>query len=124
MFTAALTDRISMLMAERHRHEPAQRFQRRLMPGGTCEATTFAAFGHSSTCLCLPLGNYHNMVDIDGVAAGTGEAKLGPEEISLSDFDGLVALMLTAASDIDDSDSGIRDRLAAGFADRSSLLGL
>ena len=38
------------------------------MPGGACEATAFSAYGYESTCLCLPLGNYHNMHDIDVVA--------------------------------------------------------
>ena len=98
--------------------------QRKLMAGGTCEATAFVAYGHQSTGLCLPLGNYHNMVDIDGVAAGTADAKLGPEEISLADFDGLVSLMLTAASDLDDTASALRDGLAGRYEDGRSLLGL
>ncbi len=98
--------------------------QRKLMAGGTCEATAFVAYGHHSTGLCLPLGNYHNMVDIDGVAAGIAEPKLGPEEISLSDFDGLVALMLTAASDIDGTASTLRDRLAERYEEGRSLIGL
>ncbi len=98
--------------------------QRRLMAGGTCEATAFVAYGYNATGLCLPLGNYHNMVDIDGVAAGAAAAKLGPEEISLADFDGLVDLMLTAASDMDDTATALRDRLAAAYAERRDLLGL
>jgi endoglucanase len=98
--------------------------QRKLMAGGTCEATAFVAYGHRSTGLCLPLGNYHNMIDIDGVAAGTAPAKLGPEEISLSDFDGLVDLMLVAASDIDADAVTLHDRLAASYAERKGLLGL
>lgn len=98
--------------------------QRKLMAGGTCEATAFSAYGHRATGLCLPLGNYHNMVDIDGVAAGVSDGVLGPEEISLDDFDGLVELMLVAASDLDETASAVRDRLAANYADRRDLLGL
>jgi endoglucanase len=98
--------------------------QRKLMAGGTCEATAFAAYGHRATGLCLPLGNYHNMVDIEGVAAGTSGGVLAPEEISLADFDGLVDLMLVAASDIDDDSQTLRDRLAASYAQRKDLLGL
>ena len=94
------------------------------MSGGTCEATAFGAYGHRATGLCLPLGNYHNMVDIDGVAAGTADAVLGPEEISLDDFDGLVDLMLVAASDLDATTSALRDRLAANYDERKALLGL
>ena len=63
-------------------------------------------------------------LDIDGVAAGTADGVLGPEEISLDDFDGLVYLMLVAASDLDDTASALRDRLAANYDDRKRLLGL
>ena len=76
--------------------------QRKLMAGGTCEATAFSAYGHRATGLCLPLGNYHNMVDIDGVAAGTTGGVLAPEEISLADVDVLGDLSRVSASDVDD----------------------
>ena len=98
--------------------------QRKLMAGGTCEATAFGAYGHHATGLCLPLGNYHNMVDIDGVAAGSAAGVLGPEEISFDDFDGLVDLMLVAASDLDATASALRGRLAANYDERKALLGL
>ena len=98
--------------------------QRKLMAGGTCEATAFGAYGHHATGLCLALGNYHNMVDIDGVAAGSAAGVLGPEEISLDDFDGLVDLMFVAASDLDSTASALRDRLAANYDQRKALLGL
>ena len=62
------------------------------MPGGSCEATAFSGYGYSAACLCLPLGNYHNMVDIDGVASGIRPARVGPEFISVADFHGLVTL--------------------------------
>lgn len=96
--------------------------QRKLMAGGTCEATAFGAYGLAATGLCLPLGNYHNMADIDGVQAGTAKAALAPEIISLEDFDGLVTLMLAAAKGIDEVGSDLRSRLDAGFAARSALL--
>ena len=96
--------------------------QRKLMAGGSCEATAFGAYGYSATGLCLALGNYHNMIDIDGVRAGSAPARLGPEEISLADFDGLVSLMLAVASDIDASASAIVDRLEDRYESRSGLL--
>jgi endoglucanase len=71
------------------------------MPGGTCEATAFCAYGHEATCLCLPLGNYHNMVDIDGVKAGRRPARVGPEYISVADYHGLVELLVHLVSAID-----------------------
>lgn len=97
--------------------------QRRLMAGGSCEATAFGAYGIRATGLCLPLGNYHNMVDIDGVAAGTAEPAVGPEEISLADFDGLVALLLRVAEGIDDVGGTLVERLDARYEANRSLLG-
>lgn len=99
-------------------------YQRKLMSGGSCEATAFGAYGHRSTGLCLALGNYHNMGDLDGVETGTREARVAPEQISLADFDGLVDLMICVARDIDSVSGQIRQRLASNFKARSSLLGL
>jgi putative aminopeptidase FrvX len=96
--------------------------QRKLMDGGSCEATAFGAYGLSATGLCLALGNYHNMADIDGVKAGTAKAVLAPEVISLEDFDGLVGLMLVAAKGIDEVSSNLRARLDEKFATHSHLL--
>lgn len=97
--------------------------QRKLMDGGSCEATAFGAYGLSATGLCLPLGNYHNMADIDGVRAGTAKAVLAPEVISLSDFDGLVALLLATARDLDSVGSSLRERLDSGFDGAAGILG-
>ncbi len=57
------------------------RFQRRLMDGGTCEASAYQQFGYRCAGMCLPLGNYHNMSDRGHIA---------PETIRLSDLVGLV----------------------------------
>ena len=118
VFDSDLTNRVAQVA-----RDAKVAHQRKLMAGGTCEATAFGAYGLSSTGLCLALGNYHNMVDIDGVKAGTAKAVLAPEVISLDDFDGLVNLMLAAAKGIDDAASDLRTRLEAGFEERSHLLG-
>jgi endoglucanase len=96
--------------------------QRKLMDGGACEATAFVAYGYRAAGLCLPLGNYHNMVDIDGARAG-GEARLGPEFISLSDYDGLIALMLAVARDLDGREFSLVDRLDRRYEEHRHLLG-
>lgn len=77
----------------------AWRWQRRLMPGGACEASVFCAFGYEATCLCLPLGNYHNMGALADVQAGrpSGQARVAPEFISVADFHGLVDLLVACA---------------------------
>jgi putative aminopeptidase FrvX len=98
------------------------RHQRKLMAGGSCEATAFGAYGYRATGLCLALGNYHNMADIDGVVAGAAPARLAPEEISLADFDGLITLMLAVAREIDGVGSALVDRLEARFQAGRHLL--
>ncbi|HDH02967.1 MAG TPA: hypothetical protein ENH15_01820 [Actinobacteria bacterium] len=106
VFDSELTNRLTeVVRAAKIPH------QRKLMDGGSCEATAFGAYGLSATGLCLPLGNYHNMVDIDGVVAGASPGKLGPEVVSLSDYDGLVKLMLAAAARLDTPNEGLTGRL-------------
>jgi endoglucanase len=102
VFTPELTNRIGDIAAAHAKDTPGFRFQRKLMPGGACEATAFASFGIASTCVCLPLGNYHNMQDIDGVAAGKARAKVGREFISADDFHWLVELLEVVARRLDD----------------------
>jgi endoglucanase len=97
VFTPDLTNELTRLFAEEKKRNPTFAYQRKLMAGGACEATAFAAYGYHSTCLCLPLGNYHNMVDIDGVAAGAQPAKVGRECVSVEDFHSLCAMLHLAA---------------------------
>jgi endoglucanase len=66
--------------------DPSFRYQRCLMDGGTCEASSFGLFGYKVGALALPLRNYHNM----------GPKKIAPEKIHLDDLSGMVDL-LTAA---------------------------
>ncbi len=101
VFSPDLTNRLGVLMAAYQDANPGFKAQRKLMPGGVCEASTFAAYGYESTCVCLPLGNYHNMVDIDGVLAGKRPARVGAEYISVSDFHGMVDLLVHFAQHLD-----------------------
>jgi putative aminopeptidase FrvX len=76
-------------------------WQRKLMPGGTCESTAFCEYGFLSTCVCLALGNYHNMKDIDGVLHNKKPAKVAPEVISVNDFHGLVSMLKIICCELD-----------------------
>ncbi len=78
------------------------RWQRKLMPGGACEATAYCAYGFEATCVCLPLGNYHNMANLDEVEKPgyEGAAEVGPETIALADFDGLVDLLVACGTEL------------------------
>jgi endoglucanase len=123
VFTPELTNRLAELYADAAKKDPAFRWQRKLMPGGACEATAFASYGYRSTCLCLPLGNYHNMVDIDGVAGGARPARVGREFVSLADFHSLVEMLHLAARGLDDSPAETTEQLMERlYAERSMVL--
>ena len=124
VFAPTLTNQISMLMAEHQKANPHFKFQRKLMPGGTCEATTFSTYGYQSTCLCLPLGNYHNMIDIDGVVGGTTRlARVGPEFISIEDYHGLIEMLVVCATQMDSADAPtLKGRMEALIKDYGFVL--
>jgi endoglucanase len=68
------------------------RYQRKLMDGGTCEATVFCFAGYRAGGLALPLGNYHNQ-------AVTRRGKsIGPETIAIRDFACGVQLLVALAT--------------------------
>ena len=123
VFTPWLTNAAANIAAEMQKADPAFRFQRKLMPGGACEATAFSSYGISSACLCLPLGNYHNMADIDGVAAGGIKARVAPEYVSTSDFHALVELLTAIAARLDLPGPSARDSMEKIWAERSYVLG-
>ena len=123
VFSPALTNRLSLLLTEYQREKPRFKAQRKLMSGGTCEASTFSAYGYESTCVCLPLGNYHNMVDIDGVLAGARPARTGPEYISIADFHGLIELLVHFAQRLDSPRTrGIMDLMEDRYRKLGRLL--
>jgi endoglucanase len=101
VFDPKLTNRISAIMMDHQQRHPEFRWQRKLMPGGACEATAFSTYGYESTCICLPLGNYHNMSEIDEVQAGRRPAKVGPEFIAVEDYHGMIDMLVLAAMRLD-----------------------
>ena len=64
------------------------RYQRKLMDGGTCEATVLTRVGYGVGAVALPLKNYHN----------AGRNGLRPEIIDLDDAVWLVELLVGVAS--------------------------
>lgn len=104
------------------------RWQRKLMPGGACEASAFCAWGYDATCLCLPLGNYHNMGDLERVQALTqrGEshidAPIEPETISVEDFHGLVQLLVACGMELGAVEP-LTTKLEKLYAERAFVLG-
>lgn len=97
--------------------DAAFKFQRALMPGGTCEATVFDAWGFTAAAACVPLGNYHNM----DKAAG----KIGPEHVNVTDWQNMVKLFIAAGRNIhtfDGTHAPLTMRLTKRFEEFSSLL--
>ena len=81
------SSRMTLWMGEVAREIAAEdssfRFQRKLMDGGTTEATAYALMGYTTGAACVALGNYHN--------AGS-RGRVRAETVSLSDVDGLARL--------------------------------
>lgn len=108
--------------------KPTFKWQRRLMPGGACEATAFQAWGYDATCVCLGLGNYHNMGDLDRVQGAMQndekdiEAPIAPESISVDDFHGLIELLVACGRSLDGAQP-VTERLEKLYDERAFVLG-
>ena len=93
------------------------KFQRALMPGGTCEATVYDAYGYTAAAVCVPLGNYHNM--------DRGRKKIGPEYIDVGDWKNMVKLFVHVAKTGDTfaaDNSALRERVARRYRRLKHLL--
>lgn len=82
--------------------------QRRIMDGGTCEATAFIASGYQAAGLAFPLGNYHNMSD-------TKPDTLEAETVQLADMENGLTLLVEMCVKAPLLD-GTLDRLAETLA--------
>jgi putative aminopeptidase FrvX len=69
----------------------AHRHQRRIMDGGTCEATAATVHGLTAIGISVPLGNYHNQ-GFEGGPDCRGRNAPAPEFVHLDDVDGLLTL--------------------------------
>lgn len=65
--------------------------QRRIMDGGSCEATAALAYGFLAVGISAPLGNYHNQ-SIEGGLESRGPNGPAPEFINIQDLKGMVKL--------------------------------
>lgn len=85
IFDPGLTARLVAVAESIAKQDKAFKYQRKLMPGGACEATAFRLYGYLSSCICLPLGNYHNMDEAN--------QRIAPESISIDDYHQLITLL-------------------------------
>jgi putative aminopeptidase FrvX len=79
------------ILSEVAEQELPGRHQRRVMDGGTCEATAAIAWGLSAIGISVPLGNYHNQ-GFEGGQDCAGDEGPAPEFVHLDDIDGLLKL--------------------------------
>ena len=102
---------------------PKWKWQRKLMAGGACEASVYCAYGYCSTCVCLPLGNYHNMAGLSEAQAGTheGTPRVGCEFIGLDDYAGMVDLLIGCGIDLPSS-PGFTQRIEKLWTDTKFVL--
>lgn len=91
LFDAKLTEALRQACNAIKKTDPTFKFQRRLMDGGSCEATAFCAAGYRASGLALPLGNYHNQ------AQSGMRKKMGPEFVDANDFASEVRLLIELA---------------------------
>jgi putative aminopeptidase FrvX len=80
--------RVFSLLAEKHL---PGKHQRRVMDGGTCEATAATAYGIPCVGISVPLGNYHNQ-SFEGGPDSAGPLGPAPEFVHLDDTAGLLEL--------------------------------
>lgn len=93
------------------------KYQRALMPGGTCEATVFDLYGYATGALCVPLGNYHNM--------DRTKKRIGPEYVDTNDWNNMVKLFIQIAKNIGEFDGTLeplRQKLEKRFARKKKLI--
>lgn len=115
-FDPDLTYRVGKIAEAIAAADHTYRWQRKLMPGGTCEASAFQSYGYTATCICLPLGNYHNMNETTG--------RIAAETISITDFDHLIRLLIALGRTLDQPGQAppLKARLEQLFAERRSVL--
>lgn len=109
IFDSGLTYQITQIAQRLASKHKGFAFQRALMPGGTCEATAFDVYGYRAAAVCIPLGNYHNMVP--------DKKKIAAEYIHLGDWQCLVDLLTAIGSQPPSPDlAALKTRLEASFA--------
>jgi len=67
------------------------KYQRRVMDGGTCEATVAVANGFPTVGISIPLGNYHNQC-FEGGPDSRGPLGPAPEFVNVKDIQGMLKL--------------------------------
>jgi endoglucanase len=89
IFNSQLTYFLTQQAEALAKRDKSFKYQRALMPGGTCEATVYDVYGFTAAAICVALGNYHNM--------DRARKRIGPEYIDLTDWRNMVKLFVQVA---------------------------
>lgn len=117
IFDSRLTNWMDVAVRDLQATKPGLEYQRRLMGGGTCEASVFQRAGWVTGALCVAMTNYHNM--------GPGTT-IRAETISLRDWQGLydfVYFLATEAKTVEAADEAVGKRFAQLEAKAFAALG-
>jgi endoglucanase len=117
VFNSDLSYFITYQAGELAKHDKSFKFQRALMPGGTCEATVFDIYGFIAAAVCVPLGNYHNM--------DRERKRIGPEYIDVADWRNMVKLFVHVVRSAHTYEPGhrlLKQRVQKRFAKLKHLL--
>jgi putative aminopeptidase FrvX len=117
IFNSALTYFLTQQADGLAKSDKSFQFQRALMPGGTCEASVYDAFGYTAAALCVALGNYHNM--------DRAKRRIGPEFIDVGDYRSMVKLFVHVARhghEFEADNAALRRRLTVRYEKLKHLL--
>ncbi len=117
IFNSALTYFLGQKADELAKRHKDFKYQRALMPGGTCEATVYDIYGFTAASICVALGNYHNM--------DTARKKIGPEFIDVGDWNSMVRLFVHLAKtghEFEPGHKALRERIEKRFGRLKHLL--
>jgi putative aminopeptidase FrvX len=117
IFNSDLTYFISEQAESLKKKDKRFQYQRALMPGGTCEATVYDAYGFKAASICVALGNYHNM--------DQQKKRIAPEYIDLGDWESMVKLFVRVAKEGHTHEPGmkkLKQRVEKTFNARRALL--
>ncbi len=118
VFDAELTDGLAQTAQRLAQQDATFAWQRKLMDGGACEATAYTAYGHRAACVCVPLGNYHNMNE--------ARRRIDRESIAVADWLGMVRLLSALPASLGNTSGHavrpLRDRLVERFAAQRGIL--
>ncbi len=89
VFSPAVTSYCRTVADNLAKKDRTFRYQRKLMDGGSCEATAYCHHGLDANCICLPLVNYHNM--------DVRRKTIAPEAVDTRDYINLVKWFIALA---------------------------